>query len=91
MRLQSKKGKENFKEVVKKCIDNRENKKLSRHARQYICAYYKIYHEQKNHKQQQQHQTYQVDESMTPVKLEKLVKESKPIPVLWTLTAAFVK
>jgi hypothetical protein len=95
MRLQSKKGKENFKEAVKKCISRdllttERIRKFSRRVHQYICAYYKIYNEQKNCKQQQQHQTYQVDESKTPEKLEKPVKELKPIPALWTLTAAFV-
>jgi hypothetical protein len=84
MRLQSKKGKENFKEAVKKCISRdllttERIRKFSRRACQYICAYYKIYNEQKNREQQQkqQHQTYQVDESTTPVKLEKLMKEFK--------------
>jgi len=52
MRLQSKKGKENFKEAVKKCISRdllttERIRKFSRRARQYICAYYKIYNEQK--------------------------------------------
>jgi len=96
MRLQSKKGKENFKEAVKKCISRdllttERIRKFSRHACQYICAYYKIYNEQKNREQQQQHQTYQVDESTTPVKLEKLVKEFKTHRCAMDFDSSFCK
>jgi len=76
MRLMSENGKENFKEAVKKCISRdllttERIRKFSRNAHRYNCAYYKICNEQKNCKQQQQHQTYQVDENTTPVKWEK--------------------
>ena len=72
MRLQSKKGKENFKEAVKKCI-----------SRDLLTT--------ENRQQQQQHQTYQVDESTTPEKLEKLVKEFKTHCCAFNFDSSFCK
>jgi hypothetical protein len=92
MKLQSKKGKEKFRDAVKKCISRdllttQRIRKFSRRARQYICAYYKIYIEQ----QQQQTETHLVDEATTPVKLEKLVKLFKTHRCAMDFDSSFCK
>jgi hypothetical protein len=74
LRIHEKRGKENFRKSVDKCLDREilsteRIRKFSRRARQYICAYYKIAIEQ-----EQWEETNKTHLDSTPIEVEKMVK-----------------
>ena len=84
--LKNKRGKENFRKVVRQCLSREEVltteriRTFSRRARAYICAYYSLWCERK----QQQlsngggtNQTIQFCNCSDPVSVEKLMKRFK--------------
>ena len=78
--LTKKKGKEKFRAAVSRCLSREvltteRMRKFARRARQYICAYYKIHHDEQAAKEANTELTD--TGAATPIKLEKLVKEFK--------------
>ena len=92
----TKKGKQNFLNAVNKCISRDKIttemiRKFSRRARQYIAAYYKVW--QKN---QEQAATATVDlpivdETTTPVEIEKIIKLFKTHRCAMDFDSSFCK
>jgi len=78
LNLQEKRGKDKFRRSVTRCLERdilttERIRKFSRRARQYICAYYKIAHQDEATASEQEAQTAtHLDAS--PIKVEKMVK-----------------
>jgi hypothetical protein len=93
--LSDKKGKQNFLDAVNKCISRDKIttgmiRKFSRRAREYIAAYYKVWQK----KQEQAEATADlpiVDETTTPVEIEKIIKLFKTHRCAMDFDSSFCK
>jgi hypothetical protein len=70
-------------------INNGENTKFSQRAHQYICAYYKIVHEQEMQEMEEAQIATYLDAS--PIKVEKIVKLFKTYHCTMDFDANFCK